>query len=63
MITPLSFSILMISDIDDLLNEPVAWKRNQNDLAQNRDVAYDSDDSSKWTAPDWKPKELSRSPQ
>lgn len=36
----------------------LAWKRNQNDIAQDRDVAYDSDDSSKWAAPDWKPKEL-----
>ncbi|EGG03492.1 uncharacterized protein MELLADRAFT_109294 [Melampsora larici-populina 98AG31] len=46
------------ADEDSLTPIQLAWKRNQNDIAQNRDVAYDSDDSSKWTAPDWKPKEL-----
>ncbi|KAH9824978.1 hypothetical protein DFH28DRAFT_1091442 [Melampsora americana] len=43
---------------DSLTPIQLAWKRNQNDIAQDRDVAYDSDDSTKWTAPDWKPKEL-----
>ncbi|KAG0142007.1 hypothetical protein CROQUDRAFT_67725 [Cronartium quercuum f. sp. fusiforme G11] len=44
---------------EDLLTPiQLAWKRNQNDILHDRDVAYDSDDSTRWAVPDWKPKEL-----
>ncbi|MBW0463353.1 hypothetical protein O181_003068 [Austropuccinia psidii MF-1] len=52
------------SDLDALEDQltpiQLAWQRNQNDLLQDRDVAYDSDDPTQHALPDWKPKELKR---